>query len=276
MNHRARIGRRAAGVAAAGLLALTACGGGGLHAEQWTAARAEKQTGAGPESESEPDSVPAAGAEEPAEAPELRPREYLAAATEELRAATALRVTGDLTVDGVPMGMDLWMDDTGACLASMDMADDGVVEFIQLGDDYWLKGDEAYWAAADEPEAEEFLDGRYLAGSFRDMPAAPMPGELCTMDEFLGEWVALGFVGEVAEVGRGEIDGTPVVEFELTRLRGEVSELHIMAERPHYLLRASGPADGVHQTMDFEFNVPVEVTAPTDEESVSMAELIGG
>ncbi|NJQ07937.1 hypothetical protein [Streptomyces lonarensis] len=265
MNHRARTGRRAAGVAAAGLLALTACGGG-LHAEQWTAARAEEPTGAG--------SAPAAEAEESAEAPELRPREYLAAATEELRAATALRVTGDLTVDGAPMGMDLWMDDTGACLASMDMADDGVMEFIQLGDDYWLKGDEAYWAAADEPEVEEFLDGRYLAGSLRDLPAAHTPGEMCTLDEFREGWGAVGFVGEVAEVGRGEIDGTPVVEFELTRLLGEVSELHIMAERPHYVLRVSGPADGVHQTMDSEFNVPVEVTAPSDEESVSMAELL--
>ncbi|NJQ16938.1 hypothetical protein [Streptomyces bohaiensis] len=270
MNHRARIGRRTAGVAAAGLLTLTACGGGGLHAEQWTAARAEEQAGVGPEA------VPATGAEEPAEAPELRPREYLAAATEELRAATALRVTGDLVVDGVPLGMDLWMDDTDACLASIDMAGEGAMEFIQLGDDYWLKGDEAYWAAADEPEVEEFLDGRYLAGSLRDAPGAHTPAEFCTMDEFLGEWRALGFVGEVAEVGRSELDGVPVVEFELTRLRGEVSELHIMAERPHHLVRVSGPADGVHQTMDFEFNVPVEVTAPTDEESVSMAELLGG
>lgn len=261
---RATLGATAA---AAVLVAVSGCSG--ESDSYWGARSAGSEADAG---EGEPDAGSGKGGGtgdaggSPAEDEDPQLREMFDSALAEFADAEALRLTGSLVDAGSRMELDIWLDSDGDCSADVAMEGEGTMTILKSADLVWVKADDLFWEVAGLHELGVQLDGRYLHGSTRD-PAMAGFTELCVLEELTGDLPVDEFDVGIAEQGRSDLDGTPVVDIEVTERDGETAVMRIAVEAPHYLHEINAVEDGEQQRMVFDrYNEPLEITPPRPEE----------
>jgi hypothetical protein len=243
-------------VAAAGLLALTACGSDdsdGDSSSQGEGDGQESTDGGGGESSDEPlASLPA--------------EEIADRAQQALQSATSLRITtvGDPAAGGV--GLDLHMDQQGSCAGSMTQSGAGSVDLLVREDDeVWMKPDTQFWQSqlGADGGMVSLLDGRHLYGHTSDEEMSGVAG-MCSLAGLQSDIESDDGSSGPDEVGpETEHNGIPVVTLSGPDEEGnEVTMLVATEGEPYPVLIRTEENGTVTEIELSQFNEPVEIEEP--------------
>lgn len=184
----------------------------------------------------------------------------------------SLRVTGELTVDGEQISIDLASSSGGDCTGTIGV-DGADAEVLSAGGETWFRPSEEFWRAQGGAQADqiiELVDGRWVVLGGDEGFA-----ELCDLDQLLEELLDEADEGTTYETGEvSDVDGVSAVAVVSTDEDGEVSTGYIAVEEPHLLLRIEKTEGEEPGTVDFsEFDEPVEVEAPAADDTVDLDNL---
>lgn len=207
---------------------------------------------------------------------ESSPREIEQAAKESLAGLDSVHLLGEVTNGGQQLQLDLALDTAGACTGSIALGDSGAAEIRGAGDGaYYMKPDEQFWTTFAGSSAGQVMA---LVGD-RWVEVPPEAGdfaEFCDLDALLAEVEGSEDSENLAVDGVEEVDGRATVVLRTTTEGGDPQTLYVATEEPHHPLRivvTEGDEPGQFTLSDFD--VPVEVTTPSGDEVVDLAELTG-
>ncbi|RKN41240.1 hypothetical protein D7294_16060 [Streptomyces hoynatensis] len=264
-------------VAAAGLLALTACGSDDDSSSQGADGQknSEGATGSGGASGEGED---AAAGDSLASLP---PEEIADRAQHALQSATSVRMRtlGDPAVTG--MGLDLHMDQEGSCAGSVTQGGAGTVELLVRADDeVWMKPDTQFWQsqlAVANPSVLNLLDGVYLYGHTSDPEMSQLAGvcSLAAMQEDMGSDDGSGAPDEVGP--ETEYNGVPVVTLSGPDDEGNPVTMLIATEGEPYPLLVRTTEGGTETEIELsQYNEPVEFQEPPADQILNVADFRTG
>ena len=173
---------------------------------------------------------------------------------------TSLRADGTFVENGQAMTIDLAMAESGNCEGTMSLEGEGSVELIVVDGDGYMKPDEQFWREFGGSDADAIID---LIGDRWVTESGEMASvvDACNWEELAGEW------GEensdfIEVTGTGEVDGqeTVIVTFESDE--GSMGEAHVLASKPHYVVKMEVEQEGEITFSDF--NEAVDPEIPTD------------
>lgn len=203
------------------------------------------------------------------------------AALKDMGALESVRMAGTFTNDGGEMSLDLQLNTAGDCAGTIAM-DGAEAEIIGLGEDSYLKGTEEFWnqsvGEGGGQEAEAILT--MIGDKWAKVPDGGFT-EVCDLDAFLENLDADDDESESPEdkgevVGETEVDGTPAIEIS-SEEDGEETTVWVGSEEDkHYILKMTVVGGDEPGEFTFsEFDEPIEVEAPADDEVVDLANLAG-
>ncbi|WP_181008947.1 hypothetical protein [Streptomyces sp. SM12] len=269
MRIRTRAALTAATVGAA-LLAVPACSGEGAMDRFARAAEAEADREAGTAEETDDDAAELVTDEEP-DAWAL-----YEAGVRELAEAESVRYTASGLDEGSALHTDIQSDRDGTCVATARTEYDGAVEIRRSGDEVWIAGDQLFWETAGTGALGRLLVGKFLYSTADDPDVAELAA-LCDAEELLGEISLDELTGDPEVTGRDEHDGVDVFELDVIDDTGELAVILITAEAPHHILRIELPEDPDEIVLGFgDYNVPVDFTRPSADDTLDIAELEAG
>jgi len=260
-------------VAAAGLLALTACGSDDDSSSPFGPGDGSAQGAAGEGQNEETTSGDSLAG--------LSPEEIADRAQEALTSATSVRMKslGDPQVTG--MGFDLHMDQNGSCAGSVTAGGQGTVEImVREDDEVWMRPDTQFWQsqlAIGDSSALNMIDGLFLYGHTSDPEMSQMAG-VCSLAAMQQEVGADNGPNADLEIGsETEYNGVPVVS--LTGPDGEGGEatMLIAAEGEPYPLLLRTTENGVENEIELsDYNEPVQIQEPAANEVLNIADFREG
>jgi len=195
-------------------------------------------------------------------------RSIVEQAEEDTTGASALRVRGDLAVDGQVVTLDLRVDQDAQCEGTVGR--DGVAaDVLGVDGSYWFRPDEAYWRASlgadDAAAVVAAQQGRWIAtdGVARLCDPVGLFGSAPTDPDV-----------QLATVGVGEVDGQQAVRVRRTDAEGRSTISAVATSSPHHLLRVVGEGADRGTRVDLgEYGVPLTVEAPAPDDQVPLADL---
>lgn len=202
------------------------------------------------------------------------------AALKDMGALESVRMAGNITNDGGEMSLDLQLNTEGDCSGTIAM-DGAEAEIIGLGADSYLKGSKEFWTLSvgggNDEQAAAII--QMIGDKWAKVPDGGFT-EVCDLDAFLDnleDGDATGSTDDTGEVvGETEVDGTPAVEIS-SEEDGETTTVWVGSEEgKHYILKME--VTGGDEPGDFtfsEFDEPIDVEAPADDEVVDLANMGG-
>ncbi|GAA4852096.1 hypothetical protein [Kitasatospora terrestris] len=248
-------------VCSAALAGLTACGP--TDAKKSTDAAAQSAAAA-------PSKAPALG--------DLTAAEIIKKGQEASARATSVKLTFDLTSEGLHLTGAVAQDATGNCVGQVTYGDKGSFDLLRTGGKIWLKPDAKFWQVI-APEAAKAGAGKYLAGDAN----GPRLKDLATFcDLGLESLKKVGKNDDGTDDTAGAVKGAPKQVGSLKAVvvtdaaDGEKSEVAFAAEGEPYLLQLSITGKEP-STMTFsDFQQPVTVTAPAAAQVIDAAKYLKG
>lgn len=201
------------------------------------------------------------------------------AALKDMGALDSVRMAGDITNDGGEMSLDLQLNTDGDCSGTIAM-DGAEAEIIGVGTDSYLKGTKEFWSLSmgggnDEQTAAIV---QMIGDKWAKVPDGGFT-EVCDLDAFLdnledGDESDSDDKGEV--VGETDVDGTPAVEIK-SEEDGETTTVWVGSEEnKHYILKMAVTGGDEPGEFTFsEFDEPIDVEAPADDQVVDLANMGG-
>lgn len=255
-------------VAAAGVLALTACGGDSDSDSGSEGADGQESTGGGGEGDGE-------------SLADLSPQEVSDRAQEALGSATSVRMRTLTDPEVIGMGLDLHMDQDGSCEGSVTQGGGGSVELlVRENDEVWMKPDAAFWqsqlAVADEATLS-LLEGKYLYGHLSDTEFSQMAGacSLSAMQSELGSDEGSGGPDEVGP--ETDYNGTPVITLTGPDDEGNEVTMLIANEGEPYPLLVRTAQGGTDVEIELsQYGEPVEFEEPPADQVLDIADFRTG
>lgn len=184
----------------------------------------------------------------------------------------SLRVSGEVAVDGEEVSIEISTSRGGDCSGTVGFGG-ADAEVLSVDGQTWFRPSEEFWRASAGPQADqiiEVVDGRWVVLGEDEGFA-----ELCDLDQLLEELLEDTDEATTYETGEvTDVDGTEAVAVVSTDEDGESSTGYIAVEEPHHLLlieRTEGDEQGSVTFTDFD--EPVEVEAPADDETVDLDSL---
>ena len=244
----------AAGLGA--LLVLTACGGG-------------SDGGSGEESDQ--------GTEEAAAFADETPEAITAAAEEDMKALSSLRMTGGITTDGQEISIDVALSTAGDCAGDLTLGEDAGFEVLSVGGETWIKPSQAFWEQFAGPAASQIAEAAGDKWVAFPGDEADDFAEICDLDSLLDEFNEddEGPAPEVA--GTEEVDGQEAVVVTSTSDEGDPVKAWVATEDPHHILQLEvdqGEEPGQIQFSDFDAELDLE--APADDEVFDISQFQPG
>ncbi|MGP4111732.1 hypothetical protein ACTWP5_12555 [Streptomyces sp. 4N509B] len=262
-----------AGVAAAGLLALTACGSEEEPSSEGTGGQestegASGENGGGEEADGE-------------SLASLSPEEIADRAQRALQSATSMRVTtlGDPGALGI--GLDLHMDQGGSCAGSVTQPGAGSIELLVREDDeVWMKPDTEFWQSqlgVADTGVISLLDGSYLYGHTSDPELSQMAGT-CSLTAMQSSIESDDGSGGPDEVGpETEYNGVPAITISGPDAEGNEVTMLVATEGEPYPLLVRTMTDGTESEIELsQFNEPVAIEEPPAEQVLNIADFRTG
>lgn len=184
----------------------------------------------------------------------------------------SLRVSGEVTVDGEEVSIEIAASRAGDCSGTVGFGG-ADAEVLSVDGQTWFRPSEEFWRASAGPQADqiiEVVDGRWVVLGEDEGFA-----ELCDLDQLLEELLEDTDEATSYETGEvSDVDGTEAVAVVSTDEDGESSTGYIAVEEPHHLLRIERTEGDEQGSVAFtDFDEPVEVEAPADDETVDLDSL---
>jgi hypothetical protein len=187
-----------------------------------------------------------------------------AKAINDLKVASSVRVTGDVSSGGQTFDLDLTLVRAQGCGGTLAEHGTGSFQLISIGTLLWIKPDAQFWqnAGGGDPAVLKVVSGKYLKvkdssqfGSFRDF---------CDSSEFAGSFGnnPTGLVkGKTAKVS-----GQSAVQIKDT---GDAAYIYVSDTAKPQILQI---ADGSEGNLAFSaYNSPATLTAPLRRDTLSGA-----
>lgn len=196
-------------------------------------------------------------------------RDAAAAAMGELE---SLRVSGELTVDGEEISIDLASSRGGDCTGTIGV-DGADADVLSAGGETWFRPSEEFWRAQGGAQADQIIE--LVAGRWVVLGEDDGFAELCDLDQLLEELLDETDEETTYETGEvSDVEGTSAVAVVSTDEDGETSTGYIAVDEPHLLVRIEKTEGEEPGTVDFSgFDEPVEAEAPAADETVDLADL---
>ncbi|MFG2293694.1 hypothetical protein [Streptomyces sp. NPDC048603] len=256
-----------AALASAALLGLTACNGSGSGSDD--AKPGKTNTPAAPSASPSPSKHPF----NDLSGPDIAQKALTAT-----RAATSLRVEGQVIEDGKPMSLDLAISKAGDCAGTVSMQGQGSMKIIKDSKLLYFKADKQFYRASLKGESEETkqavvkqLADRWVKKTATSTEAKEM-AKVCDLDELLDEFGSLPLARKGQET---KLPAGPA--WTLTNAGKDGDETYWVAmEGEPYFLKTTVTGKETGEIAFSEFNKPVNTQAPTDKDIVDGDKLEGG
>ena len=197
----------------------------------------------------------------------------LDAAEKDMKALSAMTMTGELTTDGQQLGLDMSLTTDGDCKGTMEI-DGGSAQILSVGGESWLKADSGFWdatAGGDSSQVQAIVGDKWVVmppgeGSFAEVC------DLDTLREEMGdENEGDGEVGETEEV-----DGQDAVTVDTETDEGDPLRVWVAVDEPHHVLQLEVTEGGEPGTITFsDFDKDLEIAAPSEDEVIDLSQLGG-
>ncbi len=198
----------------------------------------------------------------------------------DMRSLESVTVSAELGEGAEAVSFDLSLDTDGTCTGTMAIGGEagqgtaqGTAEFRSVDGASYLKGDADFW------EASTGGEGKFVASLLGDRWALMPSGEggfesVCDLDNLLAGFDATDDAArEVTRGAEDEVEGQPAVEL-VAEADGGTSRIWVASggER-HYILRLERDGEDAGRITLSDFDEPVEVTAPDEDQVVDLAQL---
>jgi len=194
--------------------------------------------------------------------------EIQAAAVEDMKAATSLRVTGEVESDGKTTTIDLALTTDGSCDGTMS-AGQGTASIRGVGGASYLKADEEFWKSAAGDQAAMLIS--MIGDKWAKLPSGGDEfSSFCDLDAFFKDLDDNEMTNEKLGATK-DIDGIPAIEVTGDDSGGTES-VWVSTADPHYILSIEKVGGTEPGSFTFShFNETFDITAPTAEEVVDLS-----
>ena len=195
------------------------------------------------------------------------PQEILAAAKTAASGASSVHVSGSIVNEGKSIGVDLHLV-SGKGAAGTLTVEGQPIQIVEVGNGFYLKASEAFYAKMGGASAAQLLKGKWLKAPVNSGEFASL-GALTSLDKLLGS--TLKAPGTLTKTSTTTIAGQPAVGLADSTGKGT---LYVATTGPAYpvALVKQGSSQG-KITFD-QWNQPVTLSVPAN--SVDLTQLQGG
>ena len=181
-----------------------------------------------------------------------------------LKTATTVRVTGDVSGSGQAYSLDVTLVRGQGCAGTMALKGSGSVKLVAIGKEVWIKPDRQFWKKAGGTNAAVL---QLLAGKYVKVKATSQLGSL---SGFCGPSQLAGSFGHTpAGLVKGKtttISGQAALQIKDS---GDSSSLYVSETAKPQIVEIAGGSQG---TLTFsDYNSPVKLTAPPRRETLNGA-----
>jgi hypothetical protein len=184
----------------------------------------------------------------------------------------SVRIVGSITSDDQEIELDLQLSTDAECTGTVGLGG-GSTELLGTDGSVWMKPDEAFWKAFAGGSAEQVMS--VVGDKWVVMPSGSDSSfaEICDLDELFDELLQDDDDTEYSKTGDDEVDGEKVLAIESKDDEG-TSTGYVLADSPHYLVKIEKTdGDEPGSVTLSEFDEPVEVEVPADDEVVDLNSL---
>ena len=175
-------------------------------------------------------------------------------AVDDLKAASTVRVTGQVTSSGETVALDLTLVRGQGCTGTMAVAGTGSFQLTAIGNQVWIKPDKQFW----QKEGATAAVLNIVSGKYMKVKATSQLGSLsgfCQPSQLAGNFGSpkAGLVKGVTTT----INGQQALQI---KQAGSSASVYVSDTATPQILRLAGGSQG---TIDFSgYNSPVTLTAP--------------
>lgn len=194
--------------------------------------------------------------------------EIQTAAVEDMKAATSLRVTGEVESGDKTTTIDLALTTDGSCDGTMS-AGTGTASIRGVGGASYLKADEEFWKSAAGEQASMMI--AMIGDKWAKLPSGGDEfSSFCDLDAFFKDLDDDEMTNEKVGATK-EIDGIEAIEV-VGDDSGGTESVWVSTADPHYILAIEkvGGTEPGHFTFS-HFNEAFDITAPPADEVVDLS-----
>jgi hypothetical protein len=182
-----------------------------------------------------------------------------------LKTASTVRVTGDVSGSGQTYDLDVTLVRAQGCAGTMALKGTGTVKLVAIGKEVWIKPDRQFWEKAGGSNAAAVL--QVLSGKYMKVKATSQLGSL---SGFCGPSQLAGSFGHTpAGLTKGKtatISGQAALQIKDT---GDSASLFVSETAKPQIVEIAGGSQG---TLTFsDYNSPVKLAAPPRRETLNGA-----
>lgn len=172
-----------------------------------------------------------------------------------------------MSTGGQEIGIDLQASTEGDCAGTMTIAG-GALEIIVLGDESWMRPDEAAWTALAGGAAPQIID--LVGDKWVLVPSGEQDlTEICDVSGLVDN-----LDGAFKVAGTEDLDGTEAVKVTTTTRDDRDITVWIRAEEPHYILQTESELKGEPVRSTFSgFDEELDVVRPADEDVIDLSQV---
>jgi hypothetical protein len=181
-----------------------------------------------------------------------------------LKTATTVHVTGDLSSSGQTYNLDLTLVHAQGCTGTIAQVGTGSFKLIAIGNRVWIEPDQQFWEKAGGADAAvlKLVSGKYLT--------VKSTSQLGSLSGFCGPGQLAGSFGRnqsgLVKGKTATISGQTALQIKDT---GDSASIFVSDTAKPELLQLSGGSQG---TLDFsDYNKPVTLAAPPADQTLSGA-----
>lgn len=192
----------------------------------------------------------------------------------DMKALTSMTMNANFTTDGETVEFDLSMDTDGNCTGSMSVGG-GTAEILSVGGASYLKGDTAFWDASGGDGQGAMME-EMVGDRWAKMPAGAGGFEsFCDLDTLLEDFDVDSTDTTIVKGEEGEVDGVPALQLTSDEDGGTTTMWVASSGDDHFILKIERSGDEAGDITMTDFNEPVEVTEPSEDDVIDLASLGG-
>lgn len=186
----------------------------------------------------------------------------------DMKSLTSMTMSGAITSQGDEIEVDLAMSTDSTCFGTMGIGG-GVAQILAVDGASYLKGDQAFWTATGGPQGTTILET--IGDKWAQLPTGSGFDSFCDLDALLDQFDEEKPGTTVTKGEVGELDGEPTVQL-ISDEKGGTTTTWVTTGEDHYIVQIERVGGEQPGTITLgEFNEPLEVTAPADEEIFDMS-----
>jgi hypothetical protein len=180
-----------------------------------------------------------------------------------LKAATTVRVSGDVSGSGQTYGLDLTLVRAQGCTGTMSQQGTGSFTLVAIGKAVWIKPDRQFWkrVGGSDPAVLKLLLGKYMK--------VKATSQLGSLSAFCGPSQLAGTFGHNTPAGLTEGKTSTIAGQQTLQIKdtGDSATLYVSDTAKPLIVEIAGGSQG---TLTFsDYNSTVKLTAPPKRETLN-------